>query len=402
MPGIVFAVLIGEQYETEKEGSTMPIYLDNAATTQVCPEAAKAALEVMTGTYGNPSSTHTMGRSAAKLLKASREDIAKALGASAGELFFTSCGTESDNWALLSGAELKHREGKHIISSAAEHGAILKSLELLEKRGYEVTRLAPEKDGSISPDAVRDALREDTILVSLMLVNNETGGITDIPAISKLLKASGSRALLHCDAVQAFLKLPFTARSLGADLISISGHKVHAPKGIGALYISEDIKRRFPPLIVGGGQESGLRSGTEPLPQIAAFAEAVRQGSAGLKENAEKMSALKRQAIERLTAEIPDFQVLSGDAPHILSISLPGYKSEVLMNFLEARDIYVSKSSACKRGGRSYVLEACRRDPKIIDGALRIGLSRYNTPEDIDALCTGLKDASESLARSRR
>lgn len=378
----------------------MSAYLDNAATTKVCPEAAQAALYAMTEVYGNPSSTHTMGRSASKLLKSSREDIAKVLGASPEELFFTSCGTESDNWAILSGAEHMRHQGRHIISSTVEHSAVLRSLDLLEKRGYEVTRLAPERDGSISVSSVLDALREDTVLVSLMLVNNETGGITDISQISKALKKRGSRALLHCDAVQGFMKIPFSVKGLGVDMLSISGHKVHAPKGIGALYIKGG--KGLNPIIVGGGQEKGLRSGTEPLPQIAAFASAVKSAYPDMTAHIEKMSRLKALAVSRLSEEILGLSVLSGEAPHILSISMPGYRSEVLMNFLEAREIYVSKSSACKRGGRSYVLENCGHRPEVIDGALRIGLSMYTTDEEIHALCDGLRDASLSLAKSLR
>lgn len=378
----------------------MSAYLDNAATTKVCPEAAQAALYAMTEVYGNPSSTHTMGRNASKLLKSSREDIAKVLGASPEELFFTSCGTESDNWAILSGAEHMRHQGRHIISSTVEHSAVLRSLDLLEKRGYEVTRLAPERDGSISVSSVLDALREDTVLVSLMLINNETGGITDISQISKALKKRGSRALLHCDAVQGFMKIPFSVKGLGVDMLSISGHKVHAPKGIGALYIKGG--KGLNPIIVGGGQEKGLRSGTEPLPQIAAFASAVKSAYPDMTAHIEKMSRLKALAVSRLSEEIPGLSVLSGEAPHILSISMPGYRSEVLMNFLEAREIYVSKSSACKRGGRSYVLENCGHRPEVIDGALRIGLSMYTTDEEIHALCDGLRDASLSLAKSLR
>ena len=210
-------------------------YLDNSATTQVCPEAAQAALSAMTEEFGNPSSTHTVGREAKKLLDRSRISVASALGCAPGELIFTSCGSESDNWALLSGAESMKRKGKHIISSIAEHDAIRRSLDLLEERGFEVTRLKPGKDGAVSVDAVRAALREDTILVSLMLVNNETGAVTDIAGVSAALKAAGSSALLHTDAVQAFMKIPFSPKTLGADLISVSGHKIHAPKGIGAL-----------------------------------------------------------------------------------------------------------------------------------------------------------------------
>ncbi|MBR0162875.1 MAG: cysteine desulfurase [Oscillospiraceae bacterium] len=370
-------------------------YLDNSATTQVCPEAAQAALEVMTGSFGNPSSTHTVGREAKKRLDRDRAAVAKALGCRPGELVFTSCGSESDNWALLAGAEAGRRKGKHIISSVAEHDAIRRSLDLLEERGFEVTRLKPDASGAVPAEAVRAALRPDTVLVSLMLVNNETGAVTDIPAVARAIRESGAPALLHTDAVQAFLKIPFRPQDLGTDLISVSGHKVHAPKGIGALYIRSGL--RLKPFLVGGGQEEGRRAGTEATAQIAAFAAACELAYPHVAENGEKMRAQREEIIRRLQAGIPELRVLGGGAPHILSVSLPGWRSEVLMNFLEAREVYVSKSSACKKGGRSHVLEAMGLDTRTIDGALRIGLSRYTNQEDIDALCLGLQDAHDTL-----
>ena len=371
-------------------------YLDNSATTRVCPEAAQAALAAMTDCFGNPSSTYTLGREAKKLLDRSRKQVSDALGCSPGELVFTSCGSESDNWAILGGAEAMKRRGKHVISSLVEHDAVRKSLDELEARGFEVTRLKPEKDGSVSPEAVLAALREDTVLVTLMLVNNETGGVTDIASVAKGLRARGSSALLHTDAVQGFLKVPFSAKSLGADLISVSGHKIHAPKGVGALYIRQGL--RLKPFILGGGQEEGRRAGTEAMPQIAAFGEACRIGKSGMSENIRRMAALKQELLEELRAGIPELGWVESAAPHILSVSLPGWRSEVLMNFLEAREIYVSKSSACKKGGRSHVLEAIGLDARAIDGALRIGLSRMSTEEDILALVRGLLDARASLA----
>jgi cysteine desulfurase len=374
----------------------MEHYLDNSATTKVCPEAAEAALKAMTEIYGNPSSTHTKGREAKQLLDKSRKQVADALGCTAQEVIFTSCGSESDNWAIINGAELMHRKGKHIISSTVEHDAVRKSLDELEHRGYEITRLNPDKTGAIPVQSVIDALREDTILVTLMLVNNETGAVTDIPAIAKAMKKAGSQALLHTDAVQAFMKIPFTVKTLGADMISISGHKIHAPKGIGALYIKDGVKLK--PFILGGGQENGRRAGTEAMPQIAAFGAACAVAKAGIKENGERMTALRQLAIDELSRDIPELVVIGGGAPHILSISLPGWRSEVLMNYMEAQEIYVSKSSACKKGGRSHVLEAIGLDSKVIDGAIRIGLSRFTTEEDIHALCSALKEARERLS----
>ena len=374
----------------------MEHYLDNSATTRVCPEAAEAAMDAMLNTYGNPSSTYTKGREAKKLLDRSRKYVAGALGCEASELVFTSCGSESDNWALLTGAESMARRGSHVVTSLVEHDAVRRSAEELERRGFEVTYLKPDSTGAIAPKALREALRPDTILVSLMLVNNETGAVTDLAAMSRVLKETGSQALLHTDAVQAFMKLDFTPKSLGADLVSISGHKIHAPKGIGALYIRKGLRLR--PYILGGAQEEGRRAGTEAMPQIAAFGEAARIAKAGLRENIAHMASLKAMTAERLRAEIPEIRILDTAAPHILSVSLPGWRSEVLMNYLEAREIYVSRSSACKKGARSHVLEAIGMDPRRIDGALRIGFSRYNTAEDVDCLCAALAEARGTLA----
>ena len=374
----------------------MEHYLDNSATTRVCPEAAEAAMLAMTEIYGNPSSTHTKGREAKQLLDKSRKQVADALGCTVQELVFTSCGSESDNWAILNGAELMRREGMHIISSQVEHDAVRKSLDELERRGFEVTRLKPDDTGAIPVQAVMEALRPDTVLVTLMLVNNETGAVTDIGAIARAMKKAGSQALLHTDAVQAFMKLPFTVKTLGADLVSVSGHKIHAPKGIGALYIKNGVKLK--PYLLGGGQENGRRAGTEAMPQIAAFGAACEIARAGMAENIARMDALRARAVERLSRDIPELVLIGGGSPHILSISLPGWRSEVLMNFLEAKEVYVSRSSACKKGGRSHVLEAMGLSSRVIDGAIRIGLSHFTTEEDIDALCAALKDAHDTLA----
>lgn len=374
----------------------MEHYLDNAATTKVCDEAAQAALAAMTENYGNPSSTHTKGREANRLLEAARKQVSAALGCTPGELIFTSCGSESDNWAIINGAEAMKRKGKHIISSAVEHDAVRRSLDELESRGFEVTRLAPDEKGGISLDSVVSALRDDTILVSLMLVNNETGAVTDISSIARAVKKACPAALVHTDAVQGFMKVPFSAKSLGADMISVSGHKIHAPKGVGALYVKNGLKLK--PFLVGGSQENGRRAGTEAMPQIAAFGAACEIARAGMAENIARMEALRARAVERLSREIPELVLIGGGSPHILSISLPGWRSEVLMNYLEAKEVYVSRSSACKKGGRSHVLEAMGLSSRVIDGAIRVGLSRFTTEADVDALCAALKEAHDTLA----
>lgn len=374
----------------------MEVYLDNAATTRVCPEAADIAYKTMLETYGNPSSTHTKGREAKAVLDNARKQLAAALDCAPGEVYFTSCGSEGDNWAIINGAESMRRKGLHIISSEVEHDAVRKSMDELKRRGFEVTMLKPESDGSISPEAVAAALRPDTVLVSLMMVNNETGAVTDIAAVAKALKKAKSIALLHTDAVQGFMKVPFSAKRLGADMITVSGHKIHAPKGIGALYIKTGVKIK--PYIIGGAQESGLRAGTEAMPQIAAFGKACELAKASMNDATERMAQLRQYAARRIVAEMPEAVIIGGGAPHILSVSLPGWRSEVLMNFLEARSVFVSRSSACKKGGRSHVLEAMGLPAEVIDGAVRISLSRYTTKDELDELCSALKDAHDTLA----
>ena len=374
----------------------MEVYLDNAATTRVCPEAADIAYKTMLENYGNPSSTHTKGREAKAVLDNARKQLAAALDCAPNEVYFTSCGSEGDNWAIINGAESMRRKGLHIISSEVEHDAVRKSMDELKRRGFEVTMLRPEPDGSISPEAVIAALRPDTVLVSLMMVNNETGAVTDIAAVAKVLKKAKSIALLHTDAVQGFMKVPFSAKRLGADMITVSGHKIHAPKGIGALYIKTGVKIK--PYIIGGAQESGLRAGTEAMPQIAAFGKACELAKASMADATERMARLRQYAAERIVAEMPEAVIIGGGAPHILSVSLPGWRSEVLMNFLEAKGVFVSRSSACKKGGRSHVLEAMGLPAEVIDGAVRISLSRYTTKDELDELCSALKDAHDTLA----
>ena len=372
----------------------MNAYLDNAATTPVCPEAAEAAVRMMTANFGNPSSTHAPGRAAREELKKARETIAASIGAQPGEIFFTAGGTESDNWALRSGAQLMRHKGKHIISSTVEHDAIRKSLDELERLGYEVTRLSPAADGAIHADALAAALRPDTILVSLMLVNNETGAVSDVAAFSRTIRAAGCPALLHTDAVQGYCKLPFTVKSLGADMITLSAHKINAPKGTGALYVRSGVK--LPPFLLGGGQEGGLRSGTENMPGIAAFAAAAAVAMAD-KGYRERMNALREHTLARLRAENPPLVVIGGGAPHLLCISLPGWRSEVLLNFLDARGVSISKGSACKRGARSHVLEAMGLDARVIDGAVRVSFSRLTTQEEADYFCDCFAEARRTI-----
>ena len=379
----------------------MEHYLDNSATTKVCPEAAEAALLAMTEIYGNPSSTHTKGREAKQLLDKSRKQVADALGCTAQELVFTSCGSESDNWAILNGAELMRRKGMHIISSQVEHDAVRKSLDELERRGFAVTRLKPDEAGAIPVQAVMEALRPDTVLVSMLLVNNETGSIQPVAEAAQVLKRHKSNALLHTDAVQGFLKLPFTPKSLGADLVTISGHKIGAMKGSGALFIRSGL--RAIPLLRGGGQEKGLRSGTEATPQIAALAAAAKLGRDALDEHIAYLNDLKAYALAQFQALVPGLVVVSaGDAPHICAISLPGYPSQVVVRYLSDQGFCLSAGSACHRGKASHVYAAMNLSKPVRDGMLRVSFGPSNTKEEVDQLAQALLSVTQNLVAAGR
>ena len=366
------------------------IYLDNAATTRPCPEAAEAVRRAMTETWGNPSAGHAPGREARAALDWAREQVLRALGpgGEGGTLVFTSGGTEADNLALKGAARKQQHRGKHIISSRVEHEAVLNSLGDLKSQGWEVTLLDPDASGRVRPEAVGEALRPDTVLVSLMLVNNETGGRTDIPAVAELLKEKGSKALLHTDAVQAFLKFPWSPRSLGADLISLSAHKICGPKGAGALWLRPGLK--LPALLHGGGQEGGLRSGTEPMPAILGFG-AAAEAMAAHGDPEARYAALR----DILCQELPG-AVFLGEreacAPHICGLAFPGAKAEVLQNWLDSMGVCVSRGSACARGRRSHVLEAMALPPAVIDGSLRVSFGIDTTEAEAAEFCALLRE----------
>lgn len=374
-------------------------YLDNAATTQTRPEAAQAAVTAMTEEWGNPSSRYAFGQEASGRLKEHRAQVAAGLGCRPEEVYFLSCGTEGDNWAIAAAVEKNRRKGKHIITTAIEHAAVLEPIRELERQGYEVTWLQPDQQGIITAEQVEAALRPDTILVAMMLVNNELGTVLPVAETARAIRAARCPALLHCDAVQGFLKVPFTPEGLGVDTLAVSGHKVHAPKGIGALYIRRGL--RLPPLIRGGGQEEGLRSGTEPTAQTAAFAAAVEAGRASLERDLAHMRELKDYAARTLREQVPGLELCgAGTAPHILPVTLPGYKSEVVLRFLSDRGIYVSSGSACHKGKPSHVYAALKLPKPQLDGILRISFSYDTAREDVDALVQGLKEAQAQLFTS--
>ena len=362
-------------------------YLDHAATTPVSWAVAEVMTEVMTEHFGNPSGQYEPGRRAKSRMEADRAAIAKSLGCKPEQLFFTSCGTEGDNWAIRAAIHQNRHAGRHIITTAVEHSAVLQCMKVLEQEGCSVTYLKPDRAGRITAAQVAEALQEDTVLVSMMLVNNETGIRFPVEEVAALLK--GRKTLLHTDAVQGFLKIPFTAASLGADFITLSAHKIGGPKGIGALYIGGKA-RSVRPMLFGGGQEAGLRPGTEATAQIAGFAKAVELRCAAMDEHLQHMARCRAYAAEKLAA-IPDLQFIGeGDAPHILSISLPGYPSQNIVSDLDTQGICISAGSACHRGKASHVLVAMGLPKKVAAGTVRVSFGPETTLEDIDALCEAL------------
>lgn len=366
------------------------IYLDHAATTPVPKAVADEMYRVLTEEYGNPSSQYAYGREAKRLVDACRGKIADALGCEPGRLFFTSCGTESDNWAFTAALWQNRRLGRHIVTTAVEHSAILERCRWLEQDGYEVTYLAPDRDGNIPAEKVLEAVRPDTALVSVMLVNNETGNVYPVSEIAAGLKAKNEKTLLHTDAVQGFLKVPFSARTLGADFISLSAHKIGGPKGIGGLYIGGRV-RSPRPLLPGGGQESGFRAGTEATAQIAGFAKAAELRMEGLSEKLRHMAEIKAYAMERL-AEIPDLRFIAkGTAPHVLSVSMPGYPSQNVVNDFSDAGICISAGSACHQGKPSQVTAALGLEKKVAAGVVRLSFGPETTKEEIDAAAAALK-----------
>ncbi len=467
-------------------------YLDNSATTRVLPEAAEAAMQAMLNGFGNPSSQHSLGIAAARQLKACREAVAAALGAQPNELTFTSGGTEAINTAIFGaqhslgiaaarqlkacreavaaalgaqpneltftsggteaintaifGAAFKNRHfGKHIITTAIEHAATKNAAARLEAEGYEVTYLQPDAEGHIALEDFAAALREDTVLASVMLVNNEVGTVLPVAEMGRLLSRKCPKALFHVDAVQGLFRIPLTPKKWNCHLLSVSGHKIGAPKGIGALYMQKGVNLRpylvgggqesgmrsgteplpniaasghkigapkgigalymqkgvnLRPYLVGGGQESGMRSGTEPLPNIAAFAEACRIRMRGMDADVQHVAELSAYLRAQVAAELPWAQWNgSADVPHVANLSLPGCKSEVMLRVLESDEVYVSAGSACAKGRESAVLKAMGLDKKRIDSALRISFAPFNTKEDVDALIAALKKGAAMLKR---
>lgn len=383
------------------------IYLDNSASTKISEEALEKYIEVSRTVYGNPSSLHNLGFLAEKELKYAREILLSSLSAKNSSVVFTASGSEANNLAILGRAFSKERykRGAKIITTQGEHASVSATLSHLESLGFKLVSI-PTINGELDFDALQRELDSSVILVTMMMVNNETGALYDTARVSKLMKLKSPEAVLHIDATQSFMKLKFTKASIGADMISVSSHKIEGPKGVGALIIDDKLikARGLAPVIYGGGQEGGLRSGTENVPGIAAFAEAVRIAAEGLSRNFEKLNSLREYFLERLNEDSlreisPTLPKLH--APHIINITLPKIKSETMLHYLSSLGIFVSSGSACSSNSKSIsgALLAFGRSEKEADSSLRISFGIQNTKEDVDALCEALISGLSKLAR---
>lgn len=375
------------------------IYYDNSATTRTREESAKLVYEMLTDCYGNPSSLHRRGFLAQQRLDKAREQTAATLGAQSGEIYFTSGGTEADNIAILGAARAQQRMGKKIVTTAIEHDAVLNTVKFLEGEGWEIVRLKPDREGKITAQQVLDAVDNQTVLVSMMAVNNEVGSVLPVAQVSRLLRKEYPRVLLQCDAVQAWCKQPLRlGKALDVDFLSVSGHKIYAPKGCGALYVKKGSRLR--PVSFGGGQEKNIRPGTEGIANLCAMGLSAQLLTAESAENHSRVTLIRDALLEGLT-KLPDICINSpADAtPYILNFSALGVRSEIMLHFLEEKGIYVSSGSACAKGGASHVLQAMGLERERADSAIRLSFGRYNTPEQVPLFLEALE---EGLKRFRR
>ena len=373
------------------------VYLDNSATTKPCENAVKKALEMMTENFGNPSSLHFCGFNAKKELDNARKTVSTFLSCQPNEIFFTPSGTVANNTAILGTAKAKRREGKKVITTLLEHPSVIKHFEMLADQGFEVVYLKPDSNGKINLEDLSNAVDENTILVSIMAVNNEVGSIQDISKIKGIIKDNKSKAFFHCDAVQAFGKIDLKPKKLGIDLMSMSAHKIHGIKGAGALYVSNSV--RVLPSILGGGQENGLISGTEAMPAICAFSEAVND-IGNVNKNLANVTSVRDYFVAKIST-LPKVYVNSPEdaLPYIINISVEGVPSQVMLNSLSSMGICVSAGSACAKGHRSDVLTAMGVSPKGIDSAIRISLSKNTTENDMEMLYNGIVDTIKRVRR---
>ena len=379
--------------------------MDNSATTRCSERAKNKMVQILTEDYGNPSSLHNMGKTAEDYIKEAKEQIAKTLRCDEKEIVFTSGGTESNNMALIGGALANKRQGKHIITTAIEHASVQAPLAYLKELGYEITELSVDHDGIISLEELRDAVREDTVMVSIMMVNNEIGAVEPVEEAAKVIKAKNPDTLFHVDAIQAYGKFRICPKKMGIDLLSVSGHKIHAPKGTGFLYIRDKVKVK--PIIYGGGQQKGMRSGTENVPGDAGFAEAVKEIYTDFDEKIERLYSLREYFVREIgTIEGTTVNGPGGreGAPHIVNVSFAGVRSEVLLHALEERGIYVSSGSACSSNhpALSGTLKAIGVKKELLDSTLRFSFCEFTTKEELDYTLGVLRELLPALRRFTR
>lgn len=376
----------------------MTAYLDNSATTFLCENAKKEMTNCIENCWGNPSSLHQVGIDADMLLLSSRKALAKALKCDPDEVVFTSGGTEGNNLAVFGAAYANRRKGNRVITTKIEHPSVLNAFKRLEEEGFEVIYIGTDSSGHLDMNALEEAVNEKTVLVSIMAVNNEVGTVQPVEALSGIVKRKNSPALIHVDAVQAFGKLPLNPKKWGIDLMTVSSHKIHGPKGVGALFIKKGTKIR--PVAVGGGQEKDIRPGTEPMPAIAGFYGAVAELTT--EKSLEKITALRNSFVEKLRS-IEGVTVNSPDdaLPYIVNLSLKGLRSETVLNLLSDMEIYVSSGSACAKGHKSHVLTAMGLKDDVIDSSLRVSMSRFTTEEELDYFIEGIERAFKVIMKKR-
>ncbi len=386
------------------------IYLDNSATTKICEAALKKYIEVSQADYGNPSSRHSVGKAAEDIVMGAKKTVMRTLGATDGALIFTSCGSEANNLAIFGRAYSKDRysSGAKIITTEGEHASVELPVDTLSAKGFRVVKIST-RGGELDMQQLERELTPDTVLVTMMMVNNETGALYDLAAVSRVIKRNCRDCVLHCDATQSYMKMPINVKTMGIDMITVSSHKIEGPKGLGALWISADIikKKGITPMILGGGQEDGYRSGTENVPGIAAFAEACRCCADNLIPNIQKMESLRSYLLEKLSENEALREIRPvlpfRHAPHILNLTLPAIKSEVMLNHLSGMGIYVSSGSACSSHDThiSGALVAFGLERRDADCSIRVSFSHVNEKSDVDALCAGLESGILKLARVR-
>ena len=373
------------------------VYLDNSSTTKPCKEAIAEMNSALAEDFGNPSSLHILGFNAEKRVEAARGAAARMLGASPEEIYFTSGGTEGNNTAVLGAAAARKKRGSRIVTTAVEHPSVLEPIKKLENEGFEIIKIRPQSDGTIRKEDIFAAVDANTVLVSIMLVNNETGAIFPVSAGKEAIERAGAPARRHCDAGQAFGKIPVDVKKLGADIITVSAHKIHGPKGVGFMYVKKGVTVR--PFILGGGQERGFRSGTQAVPAVCGMYGAI-EAAGDINGNLEKVRELRDFAVSEITRRgIAVINSPDTALPFVLNISVEGYRSETLLHFLENEGVFVSSGSACARGKGSYVLSEAGLPAARIDSAIRISFSRFNTKEDVTRLLSALIGAKATLRK---